>query len=252
MRVNMSVSASISPRNQKSDGSETLEFRSPKFGTEASLVESFCQQWHAPCSRTKLLREIQTPNGYADLLQIRLRKDWKKLIAYSELPSSWVYAISSLPYRKTFDTEYFASLTGVTVRYAQRILQAFEAADVLVRGSAKDHWNKRSQPFLPLLNLISIEAKLRDWNRALEQAVRNKSFADESWVLLDAAHERSLKSNLAEFRSRNVGVLTLSTAGEIKVISRPVEKDWLNVLSKWQVSFEVNKVLSKKESPEYC
>lgn len=58
-------------------------------------------------------------------------------------------------------------------------------------------------------NIIAVEAKLRDWRRALRQAYRNKLFATRTYVAMPRAFSASALSNLAEFRIASVGLMTV-------------------------------------------
>jgi len=58
-------------------------------------------------------------------------------------------------------------------------------------------------------SIIAIEAKLRDWRGALQQAYRNTSYASESYVLLPLAALPRALANAVEFTRRGVGVCVL-------------------------------------------
>jgi hypothetical protein len=61
-------------------------------------------------------------------------------------------------------------------------------------------------------SIIAIEAKLHDWRRALQQAHRNKLFADRVYVALPAQHASPALSNLAEFRRSSIGLIVVETS----------------------------------------
>ncbi|HKO57916.1 MAG TPA: hypothetical protein VJ276_18760 [Thermoanaerobaculia bacterium] len=65
--------------------------------------------------------------------------------------------------------------------------------------------------------VIAIEAKLRDWRGALQQAYRNTSFASESYVLMPLAAVSRALANAAEFTRRGVGVCVIE-ADRLRVI----------------------------------
>jgi hypothetical protein len=58
-------------------------------------------------------------------------------------------------------------------------------------------------------SVIAIEAKLRDWRGALQQAYRNTSFASESYVLMPLAAIPRLLGHTVEFSRRGVGICVL-------------------------------------------
>lgn len=55
-------------------------------------------------------------------------------------------------------------------------------------------------------SIIAIEAKLRDWRGALQQAYRNTSFASESYVLMPHAAIPRVLAHAIEFSRRGVGI----------------------------------------------
>ncbi|RJQ58132.1 MAG: hypothetical protein C4517_15630 [Stygiobacter sp.] len=65
--------------------------------------------------------------------------------------------------------------------------------------------------------LIAIEAKLKNWKSALNQAYKNTSFAHYSYVLLPPTVLKPAVQNKDEFIKRNVGLLTIEK-GEIQII----------------------------------
>lgn len=58
--------------------------------------------------------------------------------------------------------------------------------------------------------VVAIEAKLCKWRNALQQAYRNRCFADKSYVLLPIDAASRALHNEREFRSRGVGICSLS------------------------------------------
>lgn len=68
--------------------------------------------------------------------------------------------------------------------------------------------------------LIAIEAKLKKWRDALQQAYRNTCFAHRSYVLLPEKAASTASKHLTEFKRRKVGLCYLSE-GEIVVIYEP-------------------------------
>lgn len=61
--------------------------------------------------------------------------------------------------------------------------------------------------------VIAIEAKLKKWKHALQQAYRNQCFADLSYVLLPSSEvNKALKFN-GEFDKRGVGLCSVTEDG---------------------------------------
>lgn len=60
--------------------------------------------------------------------------------------------------------------------------------------------------------IAAVEAKLHDWRRALQQAHRNKLFADRVYVALPAQFSSAAILNLAEFRRASIGLIIVEDA----------------------------------------
>lgn len=70
--------------------------------------------------------------------------------------------------------------------------------------------------------IISIEAKLKNWKRALRQAYRYKSFSEESYVFMDETYISSPLKNIEEFKKYNIGLCGVTTE-KINVYYKPVD-----------------------------
>lgn len=69
--------------------------------------------------------------------------------------------------------------------------------------------------------VTSYELKLSNWRRALRQAFRYKTFANQSYVVLDEATCSIAIENLDMFRQYNVGLASFDEDGCFKVHYRP-------------------------------
>ncbi|HET9285299.1 MAG TPA: hypothetical protein VFR24_25380 [Candidatus Angelobacter sp.] len=61
--------------------------------------------------------------------------------------------------------------------------------------------------------IAAVEVKLHDWRKALQQAHRNKLFADRVYVALPAEFSSSAMINLAEFRRASIGLIIIDGSG---------------------------------------
>jgi DNA-binding Lrp family transcriptional regulator len=68
---------------------------------------------------------------------------------------------------------------------------------------------------------IAIEAKLKNWKRALMQAYRYKWFASYSYVVMDSKHVNPAKNNKDLFRKYNVGLAAMSKEGYLTILLKP-------------------------------
>lgn len=75
---------------------------------------------------------------------------------------------------------------------------------------AKEFFYQRGRTDIVALSeeglIIAFEAKLAKWKKALEQAYRNRCFADLSYVLLPERSALNALKELEEFKRRGVGI----------------------------------------------
>ncbi len=87
-------------------------------------------------------------------------------------------------------------------------------------------------------HIVAMELKLSAWKRALVQAFRYRSFAWESYVVLDAGRANVAVSKLDEFRKRNIGLATYSCRCEFVIHCRPsIKRPYSPQLSEKMVTF---------------
>src|SRR5690606_33563863 len=75
-------------------------------------------------------------------------------------------------------------------------------------------FRERNYDFLFKSN-FAIEAKLKDWKRALKQAYRYRWFAEYSFVVLDSFYSKSALNNIDVFKKYNVGLATINPEGDL-------------------------------------
>lgn len=206
------------------------------FASEAALIDVFIKSYQKQnLTRDRfVLREFDCANGIADMVLVELGKTNSRSARLGNITPRWLYALHALPYRKVFDLDSFVEMTGVTKRRAQIAMREYETAGFCKPGKVANTWNKVWEPRPIATKIFAVEAKLRDWRRALAQAIRYKDFAHASWVLLDEAFVFPAAQNLNEFRRCNVGVAACDLQGNISVLFRPniqtprsVDKFWL-------------------------
>jgi hypothetical protein len=63
--------------------------------------------------------------------------------------------------------------------------------------------------------LISVEAKVKDWKHAGEQALRHQKFVNQAYVALPSQHIKPALNNLDAFKKANLGLLEINTQDQI-------------------------------------
>lgn len=226
---------------------ETIDAGVACFDSERELVNSAIalSGWRSEQKGAKVgvTTELETPNGIVDILFYRLRRDWIRHSVVGKIHSRWAFAFHQIPYRKQFSESDFAMLAGTSKRRALQALTEYQELDLCQRTSNKNSWVKSRQPLLAVTNLISVEAKLRNWQRALYQATRYLTYSDQSWVLLDHGSSAAAVKNLKKFEERNIGLATISKHGAIRYHSTPNQATSPRQHDRWFVNSELLKHL---------
>lgn len=64
---------------------------------------------------------------------------------------------------------------------------------------------------------FAFEMKLSNWQRALVQAFRYRSFAELSFVVMDHKHIKPALASISRFERAHIGLLSINTSGELFV-----------------------------------
>lgn len=233
------------PETKSASRTDSASERFPRFESEKELVRRTVAQspWHSDPAESAvgIVTELETPNGIVDIAFFRLRKDWKKHAVIGEIPSRWAYAFHEIPYRRLFSTDDFTYLAGTSSRRAKLALRSYCELGLCRSAADGQSWFKIRQPLPALANLISVEAKLRDWNRALDQATRYLAYSDQSWVLLDGRSVGAAIDKVSKFEQRNVGLASISTTGELEHHFSPGRSRAIREHDRWVVNSELLK-----------
>ncbi|MEQ8954231.1 MAG: hypothetical protein RL120_08870 [Gammaproteobacteria bacterium] len=228
-----------------SDELESASNLNSAFKTEFELVKFFetTAVSSLTLDSTGIVTEFSVSSGIADIVFYELRKDWERSIPLSGISNKWAYTLKALPYRKSFSTSEFTEITGVTRRTALNVLQNFSEKGWCDYSKPNEAWVKIRQP-TPIANkFYAIEAKLKDWKRALYQATRYKLYAQESWVLMDHDSINPAIDNIDEFKLNNIGLCSVSSTGSIEVHHVPTASKTISPQYYWEANSELAKKL---------
>ncbi|PTP42745.1 hypothetical protein [Vibrio splendidus] len=189
------------------------------FRTELDLVLRFEELVTSRISSNfKLEKEFDCGFGIADAVLFKYRDI--EIDRLSKINPSWAYTLKSLPYRRTFSTKDVVDISGATTQSCKLALKQFIEAGYCVE-KRDDVYVKVKQPKPVSNKIVAIEAKLKNWKRALWQASRYKTFSNESWVLLDRKHVKPALENIDVFKKFNIGLATFSTDTCYEVFFKP-------------------------------
>lgn len=82
----------------------------------------------------------------------------------------------------------------------------------------------------------SIELKLSKWKKALEQAVRGKSFSEYQYVALDEDNVLRAIDNLELFEEYGVGLMEISEDGDVYIHKEPSRQKPYSPMNKWRLN----------------
>lgn len=208
-----------------------------RFSCERALVDKFARKFDSQIDpNTDIAFEVDSGNGIADIVVFKKRKDALDTSCILNIRPNWAYSLAALPYRRSFTASFFADLCCTTERTAERILTEF--VDSGFCNKAKNGWKKVKQPRQPLTEVHAIEAKLKNWRRALFQATRYTEFADGSWVLLDDHHSAPALRHIEEFKKRNIGLLLIDNTGQVQEIFHPEIRPPRSAFRRWYAAIE--------------
>ena len=116
--------------------------------------------------------------------------------------------------------------------------------DIIINSELKFPWRKRKELFCttevksifsradivyfkPRDNneidfIIAVEVKLRNWKKALQQAHRNKLFANRVYVALPEKFSSAAIANISEFRNASVGLILVEKNSSIIYFNPPI------------------------------
>lgn len=192
------------------------------FSTEKELVNSLKNNilkicdWDENLYNTQVIEEVNIGYGIADLVISKLKKDTEVYNEFTRLDIA-VYKIIESNSNVNFEIIHDITRTN------KRDLKC--AIDNLIQESVICELDslfvvKKSIKSVALKN-IAIEAKLKNWRRALEQAHRYRWFANLSYVVLDSKHIKPAKENISKFHLFNVGLAEISITGKVKIHFKP-------------------------------
>jgi len=186
------------------------------FAAEKYLVQAFKNvapeflKYDIGSSRSTyfLMEEFNSHCGIADIvlgtyLPLEVQEFTRKGIHWN-----WVRPIYDLIENQEIDMNGFIETYGISKSTASARFREYSEAGFLKEVS-KGQYRVVREYKLITDTIISIEAKIKNWKRALQQAIRYKRFSNKSYVLLDRKYISSALKNIHIFQERNVGLLSM-------------------------------------------
>ncbi|MDQ2180818.1 hypothetical protein [Marinifilum sp. D714] len=187
-----------------------------RFKSEIELVEVLKETLKRTYSKEniELIDEVSLGYGIADVVVCNLVTPKSHLSRVKHILNSFDINIYNLILNEKEIS--FDDIIEITRNSKKRIAQTLEILIECQYISLKnDLFSIQKDYQLVFENSFAIEAKLKNWKRALQQAYRYKWFAEYSYVVLDAYYATSAIKNIDLFKKYNVGLATISTNGDL-------------------------------------
>jgi len=193
-----------------------------KFQAEIELVDILKREIGKAFSRESIaiFEEVSLGYGIADLVICDLDIENNTIDRDYEILSSFDINIYTIV--KKLISVNFQTISNKTRSSKKAITTSINR--LIQRGLIQqkdDVITIKREYILPFSNSYAIEAKLKDWKRALQQAHRYKWFAEYSYVVLDEHYSRVAKNNIDSFKKYNIGLATINPEGQFKRIFNP-------------------------------
>ncbi|MEI3802327.1 MULTISPECIES: hypothetical protein [unclassified Chitinophaga] len=195
------------------------------FETESQLVDVLKKNYRAFCHwdpkkfDTKILEEVDLGYGIADLVISKLAGKKEQ----SNFPLNYFDALvyKIIETNKSISFEKLKEITKANSSTINGSLKKLIQDSYVAKSDSLFVFHKTYKAVA--IDSIAIEAKLKNWKRALDQAFRYKWFADKSYVVLDSNYIKPAISNINEFTKMNVGLAEINLQGEVKLHFKPIK-----------------------------
>jgi DNA-binding MarR family transcriptional regulator len=213
------------------------------FLTEKQLVKTLRTNYFSICHwdtqkfSTTVLEEVDLGFGIADLVISKLRTNTSNATERLTYFDAIIYKI--IESKKEISFQKLREITKADVTSINRSLNKLIKDSYINKNDSLITFRKTYQGITN--DSIAIEAKLKNWKRALDQAFRYKWFAKKSFVVLDSVHIKPAIVHIDQFRKLNVGLAEINQSGKLHLHFNPAKKDPIDY-KMWML---LNEVLRK-------
>ncbi len=188
------------------------------YNSEQDLVDSFRKKskrflsdltQKRSISKYFMLEEFNSNFGVADIVLGTYRPYFSKRINRKTVDENWVSALARFNIDEIIDVESFMASCFISKNTARKKLKEYSEAEFL--KPIKPNKYKIIKEYETITDtVVSIEAKLKNWQRALNQANRYKKFSHYSFVMMDEKYSSPAILNLNTFKKLEIGLITMN------------------------------------------
>lgn len=213
------------------------------FNSELDLVKTFYT--FLKCgglpSQAHVVLEFESGHGIADIVIFGACELFeKRAVEFAKIPPRYAVIFGRELLPKKFLAQQFAELTGASIGASVRVLNMLVKQGLLTRLK-NGMYEGLDSVSSPIDTVVSIEAKLRDWRRALRQAYRYREFSNQSWVLMDAYRVSPALAQIQQFIRSGVGLASINTSGELFIHHAPTVAAPLSDSRYWAESVQLSR-----------
>lgn len=158
-------------------------------------------------NRYCILKEFDSGYGVADIVVSSLVPYLSTRYLRKSVDLNWVSTLIKQFENSDFTIAEFSAFCGVSQKTVkEKIIQCAEAGLLQEKNKV---YSKANDYRIIIDVSIAIEAKLKNWKQALDQARRYKRFATYSFVLLDQRHIGAALKNIKAFKLHEIGLVTM-------------------------------------------
>lgn len=115
---------------------------------------------------------------------------------------------------------YLIKNSGYTEEYILTVISKLKSTNIINEPKNNRYVIKEQFEF-PKLVFNSYEAKLTDWQKAISQAIKNKAFSSESYIVMPEKIAKKLSINKNNyFLSYNIGLIAVNN-NSFKILIKP-------------------------------
>lgn len=198
------------------------------FETELAFVDKIVDSIEANTSdyfekilktRPIVLREVSLGYGVADLVLATPTSNYQ---ITEKLSRAAIAVLAIIERHKSISVGDVADRTGGTKKWTLNCLGALERQGLITVKEDVVLLARKMQ--LNEAPSIAIEAKLKNWKRALNQAYRYKCFANVSFVCIPEVNIAPAVAGLDQFKKLGVGLFSLNADNQAKFFYKPRQR----------------------------
>lgn len=205
------------------------------FRWEADLSESFHEHveprlWsRQPLGTWVSTMESTCSEGRADIVWGRFGPEYcpTQIAPYAEvfrnLTASRILAFV-LRHRAAQTQDALLKCTGVSLPVLRKWIGELRFHELLIETKDQRFTAGQLARTLPMVEICSFELKLKNWQRALYQATRYRSFSHRVFVVMPEDGAAAAFENRSSFIKANVGLISHSKTGHSEVLVRPSKR----------------------------